>query len=512
MAHDPFPAPHRRFRRPLASLLALAAFAAGALWATSDVYFGTWSLERPARPRVIETAGTMARVSWQPVTYSDHYEVAVSEGFRTVATIRVDTTEAQLPHLRPGTEYEVRVAAVDERAPKADVTSRRSEAATVRTLRRGSPALLEPTAVTVAEARNTSLSIGWEPVETARQYEVQLASDSRFLAPSTTRSSGRRAVLTGLDADMRYFVRVRAVGAGGATSDWTARLSARTILATDPLPLAVATYNVKCHSCGGPSWKGRRSGVASTIASRGLDVVGLQEAQQSGGPQFLTLVRALNTIQPGWRLTSSKVRGTLGVRIIYNSNTVKLLDGGGVRYRFQGNTSRYHQRYYTWGLFQQRSSGKRFYFFNTHIDPDSLTARVAQGRELGEAVRRMRGPLPAVVVGDFNASQFKVYEVHEAMTDAGLIDPLGVREDSYRIGRGARAERRIHTHFDSFNGFDDRPRKSTGKNKNGKYIDYIFVTPMRVVEFENVVNLDSAGRYRRAASDHNMLRAIVGLP
>ncbi|HSI25830.1 MAG TPA: fibronectin type III domain-containing protein, partial [Aeromicrobium sp.] len=237
MAHDPFPAPHRRFRRPLASLLALAAFAAGALWATSDVYFGTWSLERPARPRVIETAGTMARVSWQPVTYSDHYEVAVSEGFRTVATIRVDTTEAQLPHLRPGTEYEVRVAAVDERAPKADVTSRRSEAATVRTLRRGSPALLEPTAVTVAEARNTSLSIGWEPVETARQYEVQLASDSRFLAPSTTRSSGRRAVLTGLDADMRYFVRVRAVGAGGATSDWTARLSARTILATDPLPL-----------------------------------------------------------------------------------------------------------------------------------------------------------------------------------------------------------------------------------------------------------------------------------
>lgn len=496
----------------LAGLVALAALAAGALVVTSGVDFGTWTLDRPARPRVVESAGTMVRVSWQPVTYSDHYEVTVSQGFRTVATSRVDGTETQIAQLDYGTTYDIRVAAVDERSPKSDVTSRRSEAATVETMRRGSPALLEPTTLTVAEARNTSLALGWEPVSTAREYEVQLATDHRFLAPRTVRSDGRRAVLDDLDANTGYVVRVRAVGAGGTRSSWTPALAARTLLATDPLPLAVGTYNVKCHSCGGPSWKSRRPGVAATIASRGLDVIGLQEAQQSGGPQFLSLLRALNRIQPGWRVTSTKVRGTLGVRILFHTDAVTLIDSGGVRYRNQSNDNRYHQRYYTWALFQQRSSGKRFYFVNTHIDPDSLTARVAQGQELGKAVRRMRGTLPAVVVGDFNASQFKVYEVHEAMAKAGLIDPLGVREDSDRIGRGARAERRIHTHFDSFNGFDNRPRKSAGKNKNGRYIDYIFVTPMRVIEFENVVNLDSTGRYRRAASDHNMLRAIVGLP
>ena len=47
---------------------------------------------------------------------------------------------------------------------------------------------------------------------------------------------------------------------------------------------------------------------------------------------------------------------------------------------------------------------------------------------------------------------------------------------------------------------------------NGTYIDYIFTTPMRVMEYENVVDLDGSGASAAAASDHNMLRAMVGLP
>lgn len=496
----------------MATALAVVVVASGALWLSGEADFGRWTLERPEQPHLVETAATMVRVSWQPVDYSDHYEVTVSRGFRTIATTRVDSTEAQVARLAPGTDYDIRVSAVDERSHRSDLTSGRSEPLPVRTLPPGAPALLTPTPVAVAEARNTSLTLVWEPVRSARRYEIQISPDVLFLAPTVVRASGRRTLIPGLDADTAYAVRIRSIGRAGATSGWAPLLGVRTPLASDPLPLAVATYNVKCHSCGGPSWKGRRAGVVANIASRGLDVVGLQEAQQSGGPQFLSLLNGLNQIQPGWRITSSKVGGTLGVRIIYNSNTVTLVTSGGVPYRHQSNTNRYHQRYFIWGLFKQRSSGKQFLFVNTHIDPDSVATRVAQGRELGKAVRRIRGAVPTIVVGDFNASQYKVYDIHDAMTDAGLIDPLGVRKESDRIRRGARAERRIHTNFDSFNGFDSRPRKSSGRNKNGKYIDYIFVSPMRVIEFENVVNLDSSGRYLRAASDHNMLRAIVGLP
>ena len=36
---------------------------------------------------------------------------------------------------------------------------------------------------------------------------------------------------------------------------------------------------------------------------------------------------------------------------------------------------------------------------------------------------------------------------------------------------------------------------------------------MRVMEYENVVDLDGSGRFRGGPpSDHNMLRAVVGLP
>lgn len=518
MAHDHPPSPATgppaagRPGHAVVAALALVLVAAGILWLTPASEFRELASERPDRPRISERAGTMVRLSWQPVGYADRYEVTVSRGlFGAEAEFSVRGTEAQVPNLDYDTEYDIRVAAVDERSPDTDVTSRSSPAVEVRTLERGQPALLQPTTPTVVEARNTKLTIGWEPVVTAPAYDVQLSAESTFAAPSTLTTTDRRITFDGLDADTAYFARIRTVGARGTTSAWTPVVEARTILATDPLPLAVATYNVKCHSCGGPSWKSRKSGVVATIASRGLDVVGLQEAQQSGGPQFIDLLNELNLVQPGWEITSREVPGTLGVRIIYNTRTVRLLEQGSAKYRHQSNGDRHHQRYYVWGLFQQRASGKRFYFFNTHIEPESLTARVAQGRELAKAVRRMRGPLPAVAVGDFNASQFKVYKVHRAMTKAGMVDPLGVRPDSYKIGRRASAERRIHTNFDSFNGFDSRPRKSAGKKRNGKYIDYIFVTPMRVLEYENVANVDGTGRYRRAASDHNMLRAIVGL-
>ena len=44
-------------------------------------------------------------------------------------------------------------------------------------------------------------------------------------------------------------------------------------------------------------------------------------------------------------------------------------------------------------------------------------------------------------------------------------------------------------------------------------MDYIFVEPMRVSEYETVVRVDDEGRLVGAIpADHNMLRATVWLP
>jgi hypothetical protein len=50
-------------------------------------------------------------------------------------------------------------------------------------------------------------------------------------------------------------------------------------------------------------------------------------------------------------------------------------------------------------------------------------------------------------------------------------------------------------------------------NENGSNLDYIFTTPMRTLEWETVLNLDSSGKLAGTIpSDHNMIRAKVLLP
>jgi hypothetical protein len=52
-----------------------------------------------------------------------------------------------------------------------------------------------------------------------------------------------------------------------------------------------------------------------------------------------------------------------------------------------------------------------------------------------------------------------------------------------------------------------------GNYSTGVMVDQIFVTPMRVSEWETVVKVDSAGRFiGTIPSDHNMIRATVYLP
>ena len=101
---------------------------------------------------------------------------------------------------------------------------------------------------------------------------------------------------------------------------------------------------------------------------------------------------------------------------------------------------------------------------------------------------------------------------YDVVVASGHVDPLGNTYRSTTTAPGATVEKRIRTNFASFNGFKRLAPKSF-TYINGTHLDYIFTTPMRVSEWETVVNIDAEGNFIGVIpSDHNMLRATVYLP
>ena len=309
-------------------------------------------------------------------------------------------------------------------------------------------------------------------------------------------------------------------------------------------PLRVASYNIRCANCGGPSWQSRRGAVVATIKSRNLDVVGIQEASQgwlkSGGrsvdlSQFEDL---RNRLGGSWRLSDASRNNCVtsktpthcryrdqgasnGTRILYNADRVTMLDSGSKKLPSLGGAN---ARYTAWAKFRQRSSGKQFLFASAHLEPrkDSGGSRRyanLRSSEMAATVATVKkhnpGKLPAFIVGDFNSSRFAKPSngPYDVLVKAGYVDPLGAKARTTKTAPGATVERRINTWLNSYNDYV-RTAKGNKSWKSGSHIDYIFTTRMRVSEFEVVAKLDSGKRRFSGTipSDHNMLRATVYLP
>ena len=112
------------------------------------------SLAAPGDARVDETAATMLRVSWVPVARTDYYEVALIPADKKSPrkTVRSATSETQVPALKAGVDYTVRVRAVVGASKPHDVTPY-SRPITARTEDPTQSALLTPRAFTVRRPR-----------------------------------------------------------------------------------------------------------------------------------------------------------------------------------------------------------------------------------------------------------------------------------------------------------------------------------------------------------------------
>jgi len=394
------------------------------------------------------------------------------------------------------------------------------------------------------------VSLAWDAVAEAPQYRIQMATNSAMSGATYFRVVPTNRVITGLNANTKYYFKVRVITAdGGNLSPYSAAITATTSAPSPPGPgiaLNVSSFNIfginNDSSAGGDQrkWSVRKPGVIDDILDEKADVVGLQEANQSttylpnGLNQFTDLRNGLNQAGQPYELANTNnyncknpkssykcsylyQGASHGTRIIFNTATLRKLSDGSVKYGSQSSGKT--DRYMAWATFDQKSTGKDFFFATTHLNPFSESSRKSEWKELIAKVKSLNTDrLPVVITGDFNTSKFSgiAKEMLPTMKSAGFRDVLN-QEYTVNPPRNPPAEKLRNAWINSFNDFrrDIRPYSYyTARSKVGNGIDWIFTTSMRVTEYKVVIDFDPSTLKIEGVipSDHNMIRATVVLP
>lgn len=402
---------------------------------------------------------------------------------------------------------------------------------------------------------STSIFLSWNAVTDAPRYRIQFSSNADFSNSTYNRFTTTSAELRGLKSNTTYYFRVRVISADGTTSlsPYSGAISTKTklapVFAAVVNPLSVASYNVKCANCFAGAlneltWAGRRSAVVANIKAQMPDVIGVQEASQGwlkddlrpgGVSQFEDLQERLQAAGANYQLTNNKrnncVKDTTptgcvyadkgasqGTKLYYNASTVSLNSQGSIALPgLQGTTD--NSRHMAWAVFTQQSTNKKFFVADAHLQPgggtDYQNLRAKQTQVMIAEIKN-RNPLgyPVMVTGDFNSHKWTVptNAPYDELTAAGYVDPLGNTYASDLPSGTATAEKTVGANYDSYNDFNLRANARNAWG-NGTYLDYIFTSKMRVVEWRTVVDVDSSGNFiGTIPSDHNLIKAVVQLP
>ncbi|HEY3340054.1 MAG TPA: fibronectin type III domain-containing protein [Propionicimonas sp.] len=460
----------------------------------------------------VSQRSTMAVVTWSAVPDAAGYAIDydTSPSFITARNLTSPETIAVLTDLDPSTSYYVRVAAVDGATKALGPWAAASNFTT------GDREFSLPAPVLTATSdTSTSLTLEWNKVGPRLHYEVALGKDARTVT-TTQQVTGLTTVFDKLEKTTKYYLSARAVNAGGdPVTAWSAPVPFKT---PESLPLRVGSYNIRNGTINdGGNWTKRRHAVADTVAGQHVAVLGLQEATWNIGGypagQYADLAHLLGR---SWKSTTYVGNaGPEGTRIIYDSSQVTMLRQG--YQKLAGSHANGNWRYATWAEFRQLSTGKRFFFANTHLlqkqNTHDYNSRKSSAAQLVRIVARNNPEnLPTIIVGDLNSHKFRNPEnaPYKIITAAGYIDPLD-NIDDWRGGPRGIAEKRIDADLFTINLYKRKAMR--GNYATGVMVDQIFVTPMRVSEWQTVARLDSSGRFiGTIPSDHNMIRATVYLP
>ncbi|WP_437939662.1 endonuclease/exonuclease/phosphatase family protein [Sorangium sp. So ce341] len=296
------------------------------------------------------------------------------------------------------------------------------------------------------------------------------------------------------------------MGDMGGASDVSGAGGAGGSIAASPMELDLMTFNIRYAntSDGVNYWPNRRELVYQVIRDANPDVLGVQEALRS---QLDDLRGALPYSEIGVGRDDGAEAGEYSA-ILYaadrfdvdESGTFWLSDTPDVPgSRSFGNVV---VRICTWARLIERSSGRGFYFFDTHLDHESQPSRARSVELIVDRIAKRTHPNPVILTGDFNAGESNpavLYIKGEAARAsegaAPVPDPPGL-VDTFRVLYPDEAP--VGT-FNEFRGI-----------VNGEKIDFIFAQPAPVAEVlaAKIIRDNEAGLY---PSDHFPVTARLRL-
>lgn len=193
-------------------------------------------------------------------------------------------------------------------------------------------------------------------------------------------------------------------------------------------PVQVGTFNIRLDHAGDSlnAWKHRKHVVVELIKFHEFDLLGVQEALAN---QMHDLASGLSDYgYVGVGRDDGKEKGEFSA-IFYKKSRFKVLKSG--TFWLSGTDLTKPNvgwdaalpRICTWAEFQDLSTGKKIYQFNTHFDHIGVQARKESASLILEMIRKTAGRSPVILTGDFNVDQF-----NESYT---LLNNSGTLKDSF---------------------------------------------------------------------------------
>ncbi len=253
--------------------------------------------------------------------------------------------------------------------------------------------------------------------------------------------------------------------------------------------LRVMSYNIRnSHAKDGENdWIVRRDATPEMIYTVRPEVFGIQEAYQDQVDYILEKCPDYKMVGVG---RDDGVQKGEQMSVFYDSRKIELLDWGTYWLSETPDVPSYGwdaacRRTATWALLEQKSTGRRFYFVNTHLDHKGETARKEGLALIYNNIKKMNSDgLPLVLVGDFN-----VFPDDKCLTDINSLL------------KSARFSSRDADPKGSFNGFGQYGLDELEK------IDYIYYNGFSYSRCFKVETASYAGR--PYISDHYPVYADI---
>jgi endonuclease/exonuclease/phosphatase family metal-dependent hydrolase len=236
--------------------------------------------------------------------------------------------------------------------------------------------------------------------------------------------------------------------------------------------LHVVTFNVRYDNSndGENRWEMRVPIIKTYFTKETPDIIGMQEVKHN---QILDLQKILPEYDYVGTGRDDGKQGGEYTPVFYKKDEFLLLDNSqfwlSETPEIPGSIGwdAAITRIVTWAKFEVKSSGKTFFFFNTHFDHRGVKAREMSPHLLAEKISAIAGNSPVIVTGDFN-----IRKNHETLGSAvydNLIETL--KSENALNSAELIAETPVTTAGSTGNGF----RSDWTIGESGDAIDYIFV-------------------------------------